>query len=130
MSSILSASGSSLDFSLLLLLLEFCNLLLFPSLSIPQSSLQNQDTHQNERQNGVARSQHLQAVFSVQNNLAFELRLWGWRIQTICNNAVALDDVRDEDDGADDVKDEGGAIKEEVSFGRLKELDEESAEAD
>lgn len=64
--------------SLLLLSLLLRNLLLvvpIPLLGIPLPSLQHQDTHQHERQDRVARRQHLEAVLPAEDNLAVEAAL-------------------------------------------------------
>lgn len=58
------------------------------------------------------------------------MRLWRWCIHALGDNAEALDDVRDEDNGANDVENKRGAVEEEVGLGRLEELDEEADEAD
>lgn len=109
-------------------------------LSVPLPSLQHQDSHQDQGENSVTRSQHPQAIISTERDLLpgldardadgqfalDELAVIG----AAADDAQTLDDVGQVDNNAAHVEHEAGAVEQRVRLRRPVQLDEEAQEPD
>ena len=104
-------------------------------LSIPLTSLENENADKDKSKNGVASGKNLQAVLATKNHLA-ALTLVGLAVEAIVGPNIgadaseSLDNVGNVDTETDEVEDQRSAVKEEVGLARAEELDEEADEAD
>lgn len=104
-------------------------------LGIPLTSLENENSDQDESENGVASRENLQAVLATKDELAI-LALVRLAVEAIVgpdlgtDASQSLDNVGNVDTEADEVENERGAVKEEVGLAGSEELDEEAEEAD
>jgi hypothetical protein len=104
-------------------------------LSIPLANLQNKNANKDKGENGIAGRKNLQAVLTTKNKLA-ALTLVSLAIEAVVgpdlgtNTSESLDNVGDVDTEANQVENEGRAVKQEVGLAGAKELNEETDEAD
>lgn len=104
-------------------------------LSIPLTSLENENADKDKSKNGVASGKNLQAVLATKNHLA-ALTLVGLAVEAIVGPNIgadaseSLDNIGNVDTETDEVEDQRSAVKEEVGLARAEELDEEADEAD
>lgn len=106
-------------------------LLLILPVGIPLTRLQNQNTHQHQRKNGITSRHNLQTVLPTQDLIL----IVGGRgkirpVLTQRRETETLDDIRDVDSDTAHVEDEGGAVEEHIRFGGAVEFRDEASETE